>query len=108
MRELLASHHFFSLFGGRFDGVTSRFGRAFNGFTSGIGSAFNSFTGGFGGFANHFASGFSVGFGVGGHGVDGFTSLFSGFRASGKAESRSGDSGGKNELTHSAKSLFNE
>ncbi|MEO0590770.1 MAG: hypothetical protein AAFZ11_09450 [Pseudomonadota bacterium] len=108
MRELLASHHFFSLFGGRFDGFTGCFGGAFNGFAGRFGGAFDSITGRFGSFTHHFASRFSVGFSVGSHGVDGFTSLFSGFRASGKAKSRSGDGGGKNELTHNAKSFFNE
>ncbi|MEL7519308.1 MAG: hypothetical protein AAFN48_10180, partial [Pseudomonadota bacterium] len=108
---LLAAHHFFSFGRSAFDsvgsGISSAFGSfasgvsgAFNGFAGCVGSAFNGFTGRVGSIANHFASGFSVGFGVGGHRVNSFASLFSGFATSGEAQSRGGHDGGQNELTH--------
>lgn len=104
---------FASSSGGTVNGFASSSSSVASGFAGGFGSAFSSFSGiasHFGGtidgVASHFTGGFSVGFSVGSHGVNGFTSLFGGFGARSEAQSRSGNGGGKNDLTHNGIPFF--
>lgn len=84
-----------------FDGCV---GSSFGGFAS----SFNSFASSFGCFVSSSGCVFSNRFSVSSHRVAGFGGGVSGFTASSEAQSRGGDGGSKNELTHKIKSLFSE
>lgn len=92
-------------FGGRGSSVSS-FGR---GFGSAFSSSFSAFSGRFSSIFGAFSGGVSIGFGVSSHGIDSFFGFGGGFAAaSSEAESRGGDGGSENDLTHGVHSLFSE
>ena len=92
-------------FSGRGSSVSS-FGRS-------VGSAFSGSFSTFGGRVDSsigaFSSGVSIGFGVSSHGIDSFFGFGGGVAAaSSEAESRGGDGGSENDLTHGVHSFFSE
>jgi hypothetical protein len=92
-------------FGGRGSSVSS-FGR---GVSSAFGSSFGAFSGCFDSGFGAFSGCVSIGFGVSGHGIDSFFGFGGGFAAaSSEAESRGGDGGSENDLTHGVHSFFSE
>jgi hypothetical protein len=92
-------------FGGRGSSVSS-FGR---GFSSAFSGSFNAFGGRIDSSFGAFSGGVSIGFGVSGHRIDSFFGFGGGFAAaSSEAESRGGDGGSENDLTHGVHSFFSE
>jgi hypothetical protein len=92
-------------FSGRSSSVSS-FGR---GVSSAFSGSFNAFSGRIDSSVSAFSGGVSIGFGVSGHGIDSFFGFGGGFAAaSSEAESRGGDGGSENDLTHGVHSFFSE
>ena len=97
---LFASHCLFSFGSSSFSSVSNSTGsvRSSSSFSSG---SFCAFFGHRGRFVRNR-------FGISSHRVSHVAGFVGGFTASSKAQSRSGDSGGKNDLTHDGYSLYNE
>jgi hypothetical protein len=92
-------------FGGRGSSVSS-FGR---GVSSAFSSSFGAFSGRIDSSFGAFSSGVSIGFGVSSHGIDSFFGFGGGVAAaSSEAESRGGDGGSENDLTHGVHSFVSE